>query len=155
MAGLRDKTILVVDDSQHMRTIVCQILKALPVRRVIEAGDGIEALERLRHDEVDAVILDYRMEPLDGVELISLVRNAKDSPAPNVPILMMTGHTEKSRVLAAREAGVTSFMAKPISARVLAERLLLAIDKAGYAPVKKTAAPAPVVVEADEDYFML
>jgi CheY-like chemotaxis protein len=137
MTRLRDKTILVVDDSAHMRMIVTQILRALPVKRTVEAGDGIEALERLRHDEIDAVILDYRMEPLDGVEFVSMLRRAKDSPAPKVPVLMMTGHTERSRVLAARDAGVSGFMAKPISARVLAERLLAVMDAAGYIPPTK------------------
>ncbi len=125
---LRRKTILVVDDSVHMRTIVSQILRALPVKRVLEAADGVEAFERLRYEEIDAIVLDYRMEPIDGLEFVRMLRTAKDSPAPDIPVLMMTGHTERSRVLAAKEAGVSGFMAKPISARALAERLMVAIE---------------------------
>src|SRR6201996_6115927 len=52
-----------------------------------------------------------------------MVRNAPDSKNPYLPIVMMTGHSEKSRVVKARDAGVTEFVAKPLTAKSVLERL--------------------------------
>lgn len=149
LAGpLRRKTIMVVDDSVHMRTIVSHILRALPVKRVVEATDGVEAFERLRYEEIDAIVLDYRMAPLDGLEFVRMLRTAEDSPAPGIPVLMLTGHTQRSRVVAAKEAGVSGFMAKPISARGLARRLMAAI---GAHPHFKPCPPGGAALDATDD----
>ena len=59
------------------------------------------------------------MKPMDGLEFTRRVRNDEHSPNPFVPIIMITGHTEKYRVEAARDAGVTEFLAKPITAQNL------------------------------------
>ncbi len=149
-----NKTVLVVDDSANMRAIVSHILRALPVRRCLECADAVEALERLRHDEVDAVIVDFRMEPINGCEFVQLLRTAKDSPAPQVPILMISGHTERSRVLAALQAGVSGFLAKPISARTLAERLAAAFE-APIPRAPKAATPTVEDVNEDESLYLL
>lgn len=57
------------------------------------------------------------------------MRTAKDSPDPYVPIVMLTGHTEMIRVVVARDAGVTEFLAKPISAKGLLSRLISVIEQ--------------------------
>jgi DNA-binding response OmpR family regulator len=63
------------------------------------------------------------MFPLDGVEFTRLVRTSPDSPNPFLPIIMMTGHSERSRVYEARDAGVTEFIVKPITAKAVLDRL--------------------------------
>ncbi len=68
------------------------------------------------------------MEPLDGLDFVRLVRTAKDSANPYVPIIMLTGYTEYRRVVEARDAGVNEFLAKPISARALYQRFASIID---------------------------
>jgi two-component system chemotaxis response regulator CheY len=153
--SLRRKTILVVDDSVHMRTIVSQVLRALPVKRIVEATDGVDAFERLRSEEIDAIVADYRMQPLDGLEFVRMLRTARDSPAPDIPILMMTGHTERSRVLAAKEAGVSGFIAKPISARVLAERLMAAIEAHPFFAPRYRPPPRRAAVDDDDGTYLL
>ena len=74
------------------------------------------------------IIADWHMEPLDGLDFVRLVRTAKDSPNPYVPIIMLTGHTEYQRVCEARDAGVNEFLAKPISAKALYMRFASIID---------------------------
>jgi len=69
------------------------------------------------------------MFPLDGVEFTRLVRNSPDSTNPYLPIIMMTGHSEKSRVVEARDAGVTEFVVKPITAKAILERMNAVIYK--------------------------
>ncbi len=68
------------------------------------------------------------MKPLDGIDFVKLVRTARDSPNPYVPIIMLSGYTEYRRVVEARDAGVNEFLAKPISAKALYQRFAAIID---------------------------
>ena len=123
MSSLTPLQILLVDDNQHMRAITSAILQSAGVRRIREVGDGGAGLDALKEQAFDVAIVDFNMFPLDGVEFTRLVRNSADSPNPYLPIIMMTGHSEKNRVMEARDAGVTEFVVKPITARAILERL--------------------------------
>lgn len=123
MGGLESLRVLLVDDNQHMRAIVTTVLAGVGVRSVRESRDGAEALDTLREWPADVAIVDFQMFPIDGVEFTRMVRNAPDSKNPYLPIVMMTGHSEKSRVVEARDAGVTEFIAKPLTAKSVLERL--------------------------------
>ena len=96
---------------------------------MLEARDGGTGLQLLRDNAVDLAIVDYNMFPLDGVEFTRLVRNSPDSVNPYLPIIMMTGHTGKQRVYEARDAGVTEFLAKPITAKAVLDRIQSVIWK--------------------------
>lgn len=123
MASLSALRILVVDDNPHMRTITAAVLQSAGIRLVREAADGAAALEILRDYPADLVIVDFKMFPLDGVEFTRLVRNSPDTANPYLPIIMMTGHSEKSRIVEARDAGVTEFVVKPITAKAILDRI--------------------------------
>ncbi|MDO9587557.1 MAG: response regulator [Brevundimonas sp.] len=123
MSSLKALQILLVDDNQHMRAITSAVLQSAGVRTVREASDGAAALEMLREHAVDLVIVDFNMFPLDGVEFTRLVRNSPDSANPYLPIIMMTGHSEKARVYEARDAGVNEFVVKPITAKAILDRI--------------------------------
>ena len=129
MSALESLQVLLVDDNQHMRAIVVAILKGVGIKRVREVGDGAEALHALRDFAADLAIVDFNMSPLDGVEFTRLVRNANDSPNPYLPIIMMTGHAERSRVYDARDAGVTEFVVKPVTAKSVLSRIQAVIFK--------------------------
>ncbi len=126
--SLDNVSVLVLDDNRHMRSLVQSILHALGVKDICEATDAPEAFKELQHFHADVIIADWHMEPLDGLDFVRLVRTAKDSPNPYVPIIMLTGHTEYSRVCEARDAGVNEFLAKPISAKALYMRFASIID---------------------------
>ncbi len=66
---------------------------------------------------------------MDGLEFVRLVRTDTESPNPFVPVIMLTAHTEAKRVVEARDAGVTEFLAKPISAHQLYSRILAVIER--------------------------
>lgn len=119
---------LIVDDNKHMRALVKTILHALGSKSVAEAADGADAFKEMRVFPADIIICDWNMSPLDGMDFVRLVRTGKDSPNPFVPIVMLTGHTEMSRVLEARDAGVHEFLAKPISAKGLYSRIRSIIE---------------------------
>jgi CheY-like chemotaxis protein len=122
-AGLESLRVLLVDDNQHMRAIVMTVLSGVGVTQIRETRDGTEALNTLREWPADLAIVDFQMSPLDGVEFTRIVRNAPDSRNPYLPIIMMTGHSERTRVMEARDAGVTEFVAKPLTAKSVLERI--------------------------------
>lgn len=122
-AALEKLRFLLVDDNQHIRSIVSTILKGVGVRHIREAMDGAEGLQILRDWRTDIAIVDFKMSPLDGVQFTQLVRNAPDSVDPFLPIIMLTGFAERNRVFEARDAGVTEILAKPITAAGLLARI--------------------------------
>jgi CheY-like chemotaxis protein len=121
-------TILIAEDNKPMRSLVRDILDALGVGTILEAADGTAAMKQLGSSAVDIVILDWNMEPMDGLELTRQIRTSPESPDQFVPIIMLSGHTERARVLQARDAGVTEFMAKPVSVKALCARINAIID---------------------------
>lgn len=125
---LENINVLVLDDNRHMRLLVESILHALGVKHVCQAGDAAQAFKELLHFNADVIIVDWHMEPLDGLDFVRLVRTAKDSPNPYVPIIMLSGYTEYRRVTEARDAGVHEFLAKPISAKALYQRFAAIIE---------------------------
>ncbi len=114
---------LVIDDSDHLRQIVRTILHGFGARTILEAEDGAVGLEVFGRNQPDIVITDWGMPILNGIELTQMIRQPGANPNPFVPIIMITSHTEKARVMAARDAGVTEFLAKPISAKALYLRI--------------------------------
>jgi two-component system, chemotaxis family, chemotaxis protein CheY len=115
---------LVIDDNAHMRRIVRTLLHGFGAREVIEAEDGAAGLEAFTHNQPDIVLTDWAMPIFDGLELTQMIRQPGANANPYVPIIMLTGHSEKKRVVSARDAGITEFLAKPISAKALYQRVL-------------------------------
>ena len=120
---------LVVEDSAHMRRILRTLLNGFGAREVHEAEDGASGLEAFTHFLPDIVIVDWVMPIFDGLELAQMIRQPGANANPYVPIIMLTGHSDKKRVLVARDAGITEFLAKPISAKSLYERILNVVAK--------------------------
>jgi two-component system, chemotaxis family, chemotaxis protein CheY len=120
---LRDVSVLLVDDNANMRRVVAEILKAAGVRRIREAGDGLDALKIFQAQEIDIVFTDLMMAPVDGLAFIRWIRTSTASPNPYVPIIMMTGHATQRALNDARMAGVTEFLAKPLTARGVMHRI--------------------------------
>ena len=108
--------VLVADDSRPMRSLIKSFLLGFGVKEMFEAADANEAYELVTQLEPDIVITDWRMPPTDGLDLVRKIRMDMESPNPYLPIIMLTGFTELHRVKQARDAGVTAFLAKPISA---------------------------------------
>jgi CheY-like chemotaxis protein len=120
---------LVVEDNPHMRTLLRSLLNALGITQVFEATDGEEAFGLLRDRQPDLILSDLSMKPMDGIAFVREVRTSVTSPNPYIPIIMVTGHTERHRVEAARDAGVTEVLAKPITAGNLFQRIGEIVDR--------------------------
>jgi two-component system chemotaxis response regulator CheY len=115
---------LIIDDNAHMRRILRTLLYGFGVRDVFEAEDGATGLEAFTQYVPDIVITDWAMPVFDGLELTQMIRQPGANANPFVAVIMLTGHSEKHRVEAARDAGVTEFLAKPLSAKALYQRII-------------------------------
>jgi CheY-like chemotaxis protein len=120
---------LIVEDNPHMRSLLKTLLAAMGVRRVFEATNGADAFAILREQKPDLILTDLSMKPVDGIAFTQEVRLSSDSPNPYVPIVMITGHTEKHKVETARDAGVTEFLAKPITAQNVYLRIAEIVER--------------------------
>ena len=126
---VQNSQVLIVDDNQYMRKVVRNLLVNLGVKRIHEACDGIAGLEAIRLHAPDLVILDWEMPLLNGAELVRIVRSPGVFPVSDVPIIMLTGHVERWRVLEATRLGVNEFLKKPVSAKALMDRMLAILGK--------------------------
>lgn len=121
-------SILIVDDCRFMRMVLERMLQALGVTKIRFASDGFEAWEQLIDSEPDVILCDWEMQPEDGPSFVRRVRLDLESPCRYVPIVMLTGYTEKTKVMKARDFGITEFLAKPVAARSLHARLVQIVD---------------------------
>jgi two-component system, chemotaxis family, chemotaxis protein CheY len=115
---------LVIDDNAYMRKIVRTLLSGFGARTVWEAEDGAIGIDVFSKNLPDIVITDWDMPMFSGIELTQMIRQPDGNANPFVPIIMLTANTEYGRVIKARDAGVTEFLAKPVSAKSLYVRIL-------------------------------
>ncbi len=126
---LENVRFLVVDDNMFVRTTVRLVLQALGTRDIDEVSNGARALKTLEHREPDIIIIDWEMEPVNGIELVKKIRGAQDTSLAFLPIIMLTGHSEIERVKIARDAGVNEYVIKPFSAQGLFTRIQAVIER--------------------------
>ncbi len=131
-------SVLVVDDSLFLRSLLINSLRILgvgTVNAVEHGGEAIEFLRRVKQDpmkagvqQVDIVLSNWQMSPVDGMMLLRFIRRHKDSPDRFVPFIMITAYSAPRRVVEARDLGVTEFMTKPFTIQALGEKLITIIE---------------------------
>ncbi|MFN3835156.1 MAG: response regulator [Glycocaulis sp.] len=120
--------VLMVEDNTHMGSILSTVLNSFGIRLIDECRSAVDALELIRTKPYDFILLDYNMPILDGIEFTRLVRTGQDHTQQLIPIIMITGFTERRRVIEARDAGVTEICVKPVTARDLWNRIAEVIN---------------------------
>ncbi|HCR1907793.1 TPA: chemotaxis response regulator CheY [Enterobacter kobei] len=121
---------LVVDDFATMRRIVRNLLKDLGFNNVEEAEDGQDALNKMQQTPFNFVISDWNMPNMDGLQLLTEIRN---SPTwSTMPVLMVTAEAKKENIIAAAQAGASGYVVKPFTAAILEEKLNKIFEKIGW-----------------------
>jgi two-component system chemotaxis response regulator CheY len=115
-------SILIVDDSGAVRSVVRKLLTQLGFKNIDEAPDGEAALEKISEQHFSLVISDWNMEPMNGQILLENVRANKKYA--NLPFIMMTADTSIEKIVQAKKAGVTCFINKPFRADELQAKIL-------------------------------
>lgn len=119
----KNVSFIMIDDNVSMLKIVREILRSYGADQIHAARDVVSAFETVREQPVDIAIIDYNMPFLGGLEFARLIRNGADTPNPFLPIIMLSAHSDWARIQEARDAGVTEFCAKPVSALELARKI--------------------------------
>lgn len=127
-----NKRVLLVDDHTHIRAIFTSILNGLGMFRLSTADRSDRALSTLEAEPIDLVITDFNMPGLSGMGLAQRIRQEIRSKNPrfnpSIPIIMITSFGTKKCLMAARDAGVDEFLAKPFTTLAVAERIDSAIN---------------------------
>jgi two-component system, chemotaxis family, chemotaxis protein CheY len=126
---IQSLAVLVVDDNQYTRKMIRNLLVNCGVKDVFEANDGIAALDAIRSIAPDVVVLDWEMPLLSGAELVRIVRSPGVFPMPDIPIIMLSAHGERWRVVEAVRLGVHEYLVKPVSAKALYDRLVAIVSQ--------------------------
>jgi two-component system chemotaxis response regulator CheY len=116
--------VLVVDDSTAIRKILQRVLRQtdLQLGEIVEAGDGVEALELLRKKHFGLILSDINMPNMDGLQLLSAVR--KEEQWKKIPLLLITTEGSQEKVLEAANLGANGYVRKPFTADQIREKLV-------------------------------
>ena len=118
------RKVLIVDDEHYIRKVIRTLLMTIGVRHIQEASNGYAGLDEIRSFNPDIVLVDWEMPELDGPGFVRAVRSPETFPHPDVPIIMLTAHGERSRVLEAMRCGVNKYLLKPVSSQALQARIV-------------------------------
>ncbi|MDP1917869.1 MAG: response regulator [Myxococcales bacterium] len=110
---------LVVDDSLQLRRSVMYALQKLPDVVCVEAGDGAEALRKLRGSAFDIVLSDINMPVLDGLKLVAHIR--QDAALAKLPVIMITTESAEADRERAMNLGANAYLVKPVQASEVLE----------------------------------
>lgn len=105
-----------------MRSIIGTILNSVGIGNIRYAADGRRGLEAVHEFQPDICFVDYEMPVMNGLDFISAVRTLSHD-ARYLPIIMLSGHSDLPRIVAARDRGVTEFLSKPVTAKLILQRL--------------------------------
>jgi CheY-like chemotaxis protein len=116
---------LIVDDAPEVRGYLRALLGRFGVTKIIEAADGGEAIAALQSEGADILITDWMMDVVDGLECIRRIRAGIDGIDPHIPIILLTGVTDKAAAHAAYAAGAGQFLRKPFAPEELFKPALM------------------------------
>jgi sigma-B regulation protein RsbU (phosphoserine phosphatase) len=125
-AGLQSARVLVVDDSRLMRLGLIRALKELGIEQVSEAGNGREALERIRESAFDLMLLDIEMPEMNGLEVLQAIRV---EPALALPVIVISSSEQIETAVRCIEAGAEDYLPKTFNPTLLRARVTTSIEK--------------------------
>ncbi len=147
---------VIAEDSQHMRTLLRSMLRALGFGQVAAESNGEDALRLISSGWADVVLLDWNMPGLSGIDVFRAIRAFPD-PICRVPVMMVTAHASPQRLQLSKSLGVNSFLCKPVSLKALESRLLKIIQEPYAARIddlgpssRRTKKPVPEPSVEDE-----
>ena len=119
--------VLVVDDQNSVRQMTRMALEEIGFRHILEAENGVQAMETASVQPLDLIISDYNMPEMDGLGLLRAVRG--HPVARKVPFIMLTGRGDRELVVKAAQAGVNNYLVKPFTAAILRGKIEQVIGK--------------------------
>ncbi len=125
--NIENISVLVIDGHEQIRVMIRDVLRKFNIRDVLEANNLEKGYRLAREANPDVIFVDWTPE-FDGLGLLKKIRNESDSPNPFVPIIVMTGYSEAHHVISARDAGMNSYLMKPVSAETIYRHIVSLIE---------------------------
>jgi class 3 adenylate cyclase len=125
--GGKEASILVVDDSEGLRAVLCLTLRGLGYNDLTEAADGKIALDRLKDREFDLIVLDIDMPNVDGYAVLEALK--KDPTRSQIPVIVASGLDQLDAVVRCIELGAEDFLSKPVNSVLLGARIAASLER--------------------------
>ena len=135
---LKNYRILLADPDIELVKVLRAMLQEMGFAQVDITSSGIEAYRMLSNAPYDFLITEWNTKQMDGIKLLKKIRRSPDSPNPVLPVIMLTGRSEKPDVYLARDYGINEFVVKPFTAKTIFNRIQRIIEH-----------PRPFVLAAD------
>jgi two-component system chemotaxis response regulator CheY len=116
--------VLLIDDDYYMRKVTRSLLLAVGIKDVHDVDNGVDGLDLIPQIKPDVVVLDWEMPQITGGEFMRMLRAPGKFACPDVPVIMLTAHVARERVIEAIRLGVNEFLCKPVSANALKQRIM-------------------------------
>jgi CheY-like chemotaxis protein len=120
-------TVLVVDDSRTLRKILIRELNSLGFHNILEAADGLEAIEVVKSKPVDLMLLDMEMPELDGLGVLERIK--ADETYKALPIIVISGADQFEKTIKCIEIGAEDYLPKPFDPILLRARIFSSLEK--------------------------
>ena len=118
-------SVLLIDDNKFIRRLVGEILRSFGVKKIAQAESAAAALAQMRIGaNFDLIICDWSMEPKDGLWVLRAVRGGQTALRPQTPFVILTGECRENKVVEALAEGASSYIVKPVSAKLLMDHLI-------------------------------
>ena len=130
MIKFADIRVLVIDDEEYMLTLMDIMLHGLGIRNILRAQDGysaFEMLEKLDYQVPDLIICDLKMPRMDGFGFVQRLRANEKRHLARLPVIFLTANSDVTAVRKGLQLGISGFLAKPVSARLLESRIIKAL----------------------------
>jgi two-component system, chemotaxis family, chemotaxis protein CheY len=124
---LKNLVFLIAERQPVMRAIIREVLHSFGVRKICEESTSESAFETFCTENPDIVTVDWGPE-FDGISLLDKIRQDEKSPNQTVPVIMVTPYTQQSQIYAARDAGMTEFLAQPVSAKAIYDHICKIVE---------------------------
>ncbi len=119
--------ILAVDDLPVMRKIFTHLANQIGLQKIDTVASAPEALEKLRENKYDVILCDWKMPEMDGIDLLNAMR--QEPELQKIPFIMVTSEGSEEKVKQAIEAGVDNYIVKPMTAKILEDKLSMTFQK--------------------------
>jgi len=131
-----NKSVLVVEDVPSMRQLLALLLHEIGFNKIIACEDGAEALKMIEStaNDIDLIICDLEMPIIGGLEFIQMLRQNKHGQHAQAPVVVLTGHSEQTNIQKAVKLGISSFLVKPVSRKVLEDHVRRAMTRGQIEP---------------------
>ena len=143
-ADLSALRIVLADDTPLICDLLSGVLQSVGVKEIRIARSGQAALDTLSKWAADILFLDWEMGSMSGLEVVKTIRESYCNVDPCLPIIMTTAHSEESKVIAARSAGVHEYLMKPFTGKAVLARLAAVVnDDRPFIRTETYFGPAP------------